>query len=152
MEFKGDWAKEVGERIATSPPNIWMWDVLGMLRDYIEFVDATAGCNISRAPLLPWWERFIGNCEKVKLRKSSVPLSVQNEAARLEAHIGRQIASLFIYRHTSGISLDEMVDHSEYKLTALQRAKLKRLTTYKEEKKSGTMSGIESKAGNRKIT
>ena len=135
MEFKGDWAKMVGERIATSSPKYWMWDVMGMLKDYVEFVDSKSGDNISRAPLLPWWKQFIGSCEKVKLQRPSISLSAQKETARLEAHVQRQTASLYIYRHALGVSLDDMVDRSGYKLSALHHAKLKRLTTYNEGKR-----------------
>jgi hypothetical protein len=40
---------------------------LGALRSFVDFVDSGACENISRAPLLPFWESFVGMFKRVKI-------------------------------------------------------------------------------------
>lgn len=43
------------------PENNLPVEAMGIMRSYVDFIDRIQCSNVSRAPLLPWWERFVGN-------------------------------------------------------------------------------------------
>ncbi len=66
---------------------------LGALRSHVDFVNADACENISRAPLLPFWRAFVGMFERVKLAPArAVPVvekylrQVRNYAAMFHVY------------------------------------------------------------------
>ena len=66
IEFREKWADKKSARYLPPPlPNTGYSRCMGILRDFVDFVDAAvSGENISRAPLLPWWSTFIDGAEK----------------------------------------------------------------------------------------
>ena len=45
---------------------------VGVLREFVDFVDVEKDSNVSRAPLLALWEEFTRNCSRVKIRTAGV--------------------------------------------------------------------------------
>jgi DNA relaxase NicK len=94
LELKGAYARsflsvllaEDGEFVASS---------VGLLRDFVDFVDASSSSNISRATLLPSWEAFTAGLEKVRLRVAAATVPT---VERVEKYIEQQAAaSLVVY-------------------------------------------------------
>ena len=82
---------------------------MGILRDFVDFVDAnSSGENISRALLLPWWNTFVGGAEKAELQIGRTQQAVT--AKRMERFLQRMLPTLCVMRHGLGVSLDSLAD------------------------------------------
>lgn len=69
MESREKCADKACQILATSPTKYWLFECMGNLRDFVDFVDVEmSGENISRAPLLSWWNTFIDGAEKAELQ------------------------------------------------------------------------------------
>ncbi|WP_297854363.1 replication initiation factor domain-containing protein [Meiothermus sp.] len=89
LEFKGERARLVLREVLLSPPGEWAVRFLAHLRQFVDFVDASADTNISRAPLLAWWRAFVGGVEKAALHIAK-PLPT---LARVASWLRRQVAA-----------------------------------------------------------
>ena len=109
MEFRDKWANKVCEILATSPAKYWLFECMGILRDFVDFVDAeVSGENISRAPLLSWWDTFIDGAEKAELQIGRTQQAIT--AMSMERYLQRLLPTLCVMRHGLGVSLDSLAD------------------------------------------
>ena len=86
------------------------WDevgpsLLGVLRSYVEFVDAESDTNVSRRELLPWWEAFVGHVGHVRLVVERVATSVQRRVRWLRESVAPTMAALV----AAGLSVEELL-------------------------------------------
>lgn len=124
LQLRDKWAEEVCGVLTTSPTKYWLYECLGILRDFLDFVDASgSGGNISRAPLLPWWAEFILGVEKAELQVARSRQEVTR--ARTERHLKRLVQTLCVWRHGLGVSLDALADAALDELSAKHLARLK---------------------------
>ena len=68
IEFKSKWAKVVAENLATMTTKYWVLDCIGMIRNYIDFLD----CKLIDAAspqgnLAPWWDTFVYGVEECNI-------------------------------------------------------------------------------------
>ncbi len=89
LELKGDRARLVLREVLLSPPGEWAVRFLAHLRQFVDFVDASANTNISRAPLLSWWAAFVNGVEKAALHIAKAPRTLE----RITAWLRRQVAA-----------------------------------------------------------
>jgi hypothetical protein len=61
---------------------------LGALRSFVDFVNTDACENISRAPLLPFWESFVGMVDKVKLAPARAVAVVEKYLRQARKYAG----------------------------------------------------------------
>ncbi len=61
---------------------------LGALRSHVDFVNADACENISRAPLLPFWRSFVGMFERVRLAPARVHQVVEKYLRQARKYAG----------------------------------------------------------------
>lgn len=81
-------------------PEVFKLAALGWLRQFCDFVDTTAGSNISRAPLLPVWEAFIGMVARVAMHLTG---NAAPSVERVKRWIEHQVsATLVLYRRLFG--------------------------------------------------
>lgn len=66
VELKGRYARAAKVVLLAEPEGIPAL-VVGVLRDFVDFVDTTRDENVSRAPLLPKWEAFAAGSRRVRL-------------------------------------------------------------------------------------
>ena len=62
---------------------------VGLARRFVDFVDAEGVSNRARAPLLSWWESFVGAARRAAV---TLPGVVQRSVAEIEQWIERQVA------------------------------------------------------------
>lgn len=79
---------------------------LGVLRDFVDFVDASQDANVSRAPLLPSWESFVGAVDRIRLvvRGRVVPT-----IERVLEWVERQVAPTLAVYDRLGYSVPELL-------------------------------------------
>jgi hypothetical protein len=81
-------------------PELFKLTALGWLREFVDFVDASASSNISRAPLLPVWEAFIGMVARVAMQLVG---NAAPSVERVKRWIEHQVsATLALYRRLCG--------------------------------------------------
>ncbi len=126
LELRDKWADKVCEILATSPAKYWLYECMGILRDFVDFVDTKlSGGNISRAPLLPWWNTFIDGIEKAELQIGRTHQAVT--AMRMERFLQRMLPTLCVMRHGLGVSLDSLADEIADDLSAKHLARIRLL-------------------------
>lgn len=94
LEFKGERARAVMREILLSPPAEWAARFLAHLRQFVDFVDASADTNISRAPLLSWWAVFVNGVEKAALHIAKAPRTLERVTAWLRRQVAASIAMM----------------------------------------------------------
>lgn len=67
---------------------------LGILRDYLDFVVMGEDSNVTRCPLLPWWESFVKNTAIIKQVIQRVAVSVERSKRWVEKSVTPTIAAL----------------------------------------------------------
>ena len=108
-EYHGEWAGKVCKLLAALRIDLWLIECAGILRDFVDFVDAKASSgNISRAPLLPWWNSFVDGAEKAELQIGGTHRAMT--AMRMERYLQRLLPTLCVMRHGLGVSLDSLTD------------------------------------------
>lgn len=65
-ELHGEWATSLLRKLAAGTVGQWPRIAQGMLRGMVDFVDSHASRRIERCPLLPWWDEFIGQADKIR--------------------------------------------------------------------------------------
>ena len=94
---------------------------LGVLRDFVDFVDVSQDGNVSRAPLLASWEALVGHVERVKLVVSGrVAPTVERVVQWMEGQVSAMLA---VYRRL-GYSLDDLTRLGEGRFRHRHRALL----------------------------
>ncbi len=118
LELKGDYARAFLPVLLAEDAE-FAAALVGLLRDFVDFVDASSSSNISRADLLPSWEAFTAGLERVRLR---VAASVAPTIERLERYIRKQVAaSLYVFL-AAGNSFAELLELGEGRLKARHRS------------------------------
>ncbi len=94
MEFKGNRGRLVGKLILLSPPQEWPKLFLSHLRQFVDFVDKSAEKNISRAPLLSWWDEFVGSIPKAQLYLAQVHKTLEKVKSWLHKQVAASVAMI----------------------------------------------------------
>mgnify|MGYP002778422984 CR=1 FL=1 len=71
LELKGEMARSFKEILLLDSDH-FSQKAVGVLREFIDFVDAEKDSNVSRAPLLALWEEFTKNLSRVKIRATGI--------------------------------------------------------------------------------
>jgi len=66
--------------------------VLGLVRGFVDFVDTSQDANVARAPLLPFWESFVGAVARARVSLEGVAARTLDEVAAWFEH---QIAPVY---------------------------------------------------------
>lgn len=101
MEVKGTRGRLVGREILLRPPREWPALVFAHLRQYVDFVDASADSNISRAPLLSWWAELVGKVEKARLYLAQPLRTLQRSMSWVERQVATTLAVIEKARPTA---------------------------------------------------
>ncbi|MGE5525322.1 MAG: replication initiation factor domain-containing protein [Rhodospirillaceae bacterium] len=117
LELKQAWADGLATGIAWMPFEEWRIRAFSYLRQYLDFVDSSAGASISRAPLLPWWGAFVGNVERATERVKR-PDAALGTLSRARQQLERMLPSLCVYKQGLGVSLDDLCEQWESRLKA----------------------------------
>lgn len=92
---------------------------LGVLRDFVDFVDSSQDSNVSRAPLLSSWAALVAGVQRVRL-------AVQGRAApsveRVRRYVEHQAAAMLSVYVKLGHSLDELLSFGESRFQHRHRA------------------------------
>jgi len=123
IESKGRWASALASILASRGAEDFENFAIGYLRQFLDFVDASKGGSISRAPLLPWWEMFVKDTDKLVL-KLIPDESIGSVALRAQAYLARLTPTLCVLKNGLGISLDDVCDNSEYRLKGIHLQKI----------------------------
>lgn len=110
LELKGRRAAAAADHIFSLPEDEVPSAALGMIRDFVDFVDASASSNISRAPLLGFWADFVGSVERIKLDLTTVAVHSIKRALRWTV---KQIAPVLavVERIDDGSLLGRLINH-----------------------------------------
>ena len=105
LELKEEAARGFG-RILAADLDGFAASALGVLRDFVDFVDASQDTNVSRAPLLPSWEALVGAVERVKVAVHGRPAPTVERVVR---YLERQVSAMLAVYQDLGHSVDELV-------------------------------------------
>lgn len=126
IEFKDKWAKVIAENLATMTTRHWVLDCIGMIRNYIDFLD----CRLVDAAnpqgnLAPWWDEFVYDAELCKVS----PTHEVREMTLARAHrfLDRLKATLCVLADGLGISVDELVKKNRSQIFEKHLAAIRRL-------------------------
>ena len=120
LELKGEQARGF-RSVLLSPLDEFAGLALGVLRDFVDFVDASLDANVSRAPLLSSWESLVGAVERVKLVvRGRVAPTVERVVEWMEGQVSAMLA---VYRRL-GHSVDDLVRLGEGRFRHRHRALL----------------------------
>jgi hypothetical protein len=109
LELKGLFADAAVHRYFQETSEEWKTTAVGMLRDYIDFVDRNTGGSSTRAELLPWWQAFVGDIPRAKERPRRADPAGEL-LQRRKAYLTRLLPTLCVLRIGLSISLDELCD------------------------------------------
>lgn len=91
LELKGEMAKAFKEILLLDPSEFSV-KAVGVLREFVDFVDAEKDSNVSRAPLLSLWEEFIKNAERVKIRTTgTITQTLESVTEWLETQVSAML-------------------------------------------------------------
>ena len=94
---------------------------LGVVREFVDFVDASQDANVSRAPLLPSWGLLVGSVERVRLAvKGRAAPTVERVVEWMESQVSAMLA---VYRRL-GHSVDDLVRLGESRFRHRHRSLL----------------------------
>ena len=105
LELKGEAARGF-RSVLLAPLDDFAGLALGVVRDFVDFVDASQDANVSRAPLLSSWESLVAHVERVKLvlRGRAAP-SLERVTEWMEVQVSAMLA---LYERL-GHSVDDLV-------------------------------------------
>ena len=120
LELKGDMARSYRDVLLASD-EVFRRTTVGVLRQFVDFVDASSEKNISRAPLLPVWELFTGHLDRVRLRASG---AVQPSVERIVQFIEHQVAATLFAYCRLGYSMGTLLANGKKRLKSRHRSLL----------------------------
>ena len=120
LELKGDMARSY-RNVLLAQDELFRTATVGVLRQFVDFVDASSSSNISRAPLLPVWERLTGKLERVRIRVAG---AVQPSVDRVVNFIEHQVAATLYTYWRLGHSVGRVLRSGEQRLKARHRSVL----------------------------
>jgi hypothetical protein len=126
IEYKDKWAKAVAEHLATTNKTYWLWNCIGMIRDYIDFlhcqlVDASGG----NEDLAPWWAKFVDGAEHFKVSPTKEIREMSR--ARAQRYLDRLTPTLCVLADGLGVSLDELIEKNRDQISQRHLAAIGRL-------------------------
>jgi len=125
LVFKNNWAENFARVITEISPEEWIIQCVGYLRDYVNFISRNSNKpKDSDFKLLPWWDSFVGNSEKIHLDMASKNPNEELKR-RLENYLVRMLPTLYVIRHGLDKDINKIVDVSEYLLNKKHIEKLK---------------------------
>ncbi len=99
LELKAERADKAAQLILAHPEQL-IENTVGMIREFVDFVDASEDSNRSRCSFLPFWQKFIKAFERVKVQLTPRP---ELTLERLKDWIEGQVApSLALYEMAFG--------------------------------------------------
>lgn len=120
LELKGETARGFRD-VLLAPLEEFTGLALGVLRDFVDFVDVSQDANVSRAPLLSSWESLVGHVDRVKLVvRGRVAPTVERVVEWMESQVSAMLA---VYRRL-GHSVDDLVALGEGRFRHRHRALL----------------------------
>lgn len=120
LELKEEAARGFGAILAAELDG-FASSALGVLRDFVDFVDAEQDANVSRAPLLPSWEALVGAVERVKV---AVHGRTAPTVERVVHYLEHQVSAMLAVYHDLGHSVDALVDFGKQRFQHRHRALL----------------------------
>lgn len=120
LELKGRYARAMKGVLLADLDEIAAL-VVGVVRDFVDFVDVSKDSNPSRAPLLPAWRSFTEGLARVRLPVEGTTVPT---ADRIRRYIEHQVAaSLYTYCRL-GYSLQVLLDTGKRRLRPRHRSVL----------------------------
>ncbi len=120
LEMKGAAARAF-KSVLLSDADTFVHQAVGVLREFVDFVDRSSSANISRCGNLPSWELFTQGLERVKLRVAGVVVdSLERVADWLE---GQVAATLYTY-HRAGRSVGDLLQLGKGRMSKRHRVLL----------------------------
>jgi len=120
LELKGDMARSYRD-VLLAEDEAFLRTTVGVLRQFVDFVDASSSSNISRAPLLPVWEALTGKLDRVRIRVAG---AVQPSVDRVVHFIEHQVAATLYTYWRLGNSVGSLLRSGEHRLKARHRTVL----------------------------
>ena len=130
LQMSGDYAHGAGNLLAMTPIDEWPMLIRGLMRHYCDFIDHGKDVRLTRCPLLPWWEAFVSDAEKISVRSNELTLEgtpigkvdgiFQRHAARLYAALEAYDKDWIIRRIEWHGKRRDCADHAEL-VTELRR-------------------------------
>jgi len=115
IEYKGMYAEAIGSVLSFQESAIFHNSAISYLRMFVDFVEATTGGSITRATLLPWWKAFVGDIDRIALKIDRARTG--NAAIRGWHQLDRMLPTLYTLMKGFGVSLDELCNGAEHRLT-----------------------------------
>lgn len=100
---------------------------VGALRDMVDFIEAEADSNRSRAPLAKWWNQFVGDLERIRFSRLSREDSASTEEIRLQSYYNRMKPTLFMFGEVLGHDLNKAAKEARVELKSNHLAKVRRI-------------------------
>jgi hypothetical protein len=126
IQFRGKWADVVGRTLVAQGCGNFETFAMGLLRDFVDFVEKDGEGSISRAALLPWWAAFVGDAAKGTLKPESQEY-VGSAVTRASAYLQRMASTLCVLRDGLGISLDQLCDSQAHQLLPIHHHRIAEL-------------------------
>lgn len=73
LQLSREHAHGAAPHLLDTPLTDWPGLIRGFMRDYCDFIDASADKRPTRCPLLPWWAGFVEHAEKISVRPQTLP-------------------------------------------------------------------------------
>jgi hypothetical protein len=89
LESHGDYADGAAKALADAAMVDWPRLIRGMIRQYVDFVNIESDARPTRRTLLPWWEAFVEDAEKIgvaALRTPSISTAIGAVDGILQRH------------------------------------------------------------------
>lgn len=109
LELKSGFAELASLIYISQMGQDWNSCAVGLLRDYIDFVDRNTGGSSTRADLLPWWQAFVGAIPRAKERPKRID-PYGDFLQRKKAYLTRMLPTLYVFKHGLQVSLDELCE------------------------------------------
>ena len=107
LEMKGERAEKAATLILEDSAQLER-HTMGMIREFVDFVDAESDANRSRCTLLPFWQTFVTKFERVKVQLTPRPeLTLDRNKDWIEGQVAPSLA-LYEMAHGSRDSFDDV--------------------------------------------
>lgn len=120
LELKGKYARAMKE-VLLSDLDALPEMAMGVVRDFVDFIDSSADSNQSRAPLIPAWAAFVQRAARTRLNVVGNPVPT---AARLKRYIEYQVAATLYTYVRLGSSIHDLLHHGRTRLRSRHRSLL----------------------------
>lgn len=105
LELKGNMARE-SLQLLLAPAEEFIAKSVGVLREFVDFVDTSVDQNVSRAPLILLWSDFTQQLERAKIRVSEV---VDHTIEQVQEWLEKQVSAMLFTFAKAGGSVGELI-------------------------------------------